>query len=176
MTQAPIDQPATPAAEPSTTVQPQEQTVPYSRFKEINEQLAALKKDKDAREEADRKAAEQKAQEQGEWETIAKQRESEIGDLKPKAKRVETLEARLHERVDRETKDWPKEVKDLIPDAATDPIAREAQVEKLRPLVAKLTESRPNGTPRGPRGTGESHVLPNADDLLDQKRRQVGGL
>lgn len=164
-------------AEALKTEQPQEQTVPYSRFKEINEQLDKLRRKDAAREEADRKAAEQKAQEQGEWEKIAKQREAELSDLKPKAKRVESLEARLHERVDREIKDWPGEVKTLVPGTETDPVVREAQVEKLRPLVAKLADTQRRGTPPGPRGTGDvQSVTSTADDLKAHKRQQIGGL
>lgn len=84
-----------------------EQSIPYSRFKEVNAAKTAAEKElarlKDA--EAKRLEAEQLAN--GEYQKV-------IDDLKPKAERVTALEAALKTYLDAEIAEIPESMRDLI--------------------------------------------------------------
>lgn len=82
---APQNPPATPPAQPPSAPQTPPATppnppgpVPYDRFKEVNDQLAELRR-KDAEREAAAKAAHEKQlAEQNKWQELAQQREQEL--------------------------------------------------------------------------------------------------
>lgn len=160
--------------DPNTAAPPD--TVPASQHNEVVTRLRDLEAKQAKRDEAERKAAEQRATEQGQWEQLARDREQQIAQLTTQAERAERYSKTLHTRIDSEIKDWPSEVKDLVPAADGDPDARQGQVEKLRPLIAKLQGERLRGTPAGPRGAGNTTPVATADDLVREKRAQWGGL
>lgn len=116
-------------AEALKTEQPQEQTVPYSRFKEVNDKLTALEKKEREREAAATKEAERKAQEQGEFEKLAKERADRIAQLEADiAKREhEALRARVA-------------AKHKLPEALADRLRgeNEAELEADAKELAKL--------------------------------------
>jgi hypothetical protein len=171
---APVEQPvqSPPAAAQNTeSGQQQEQTIPYARFKEVNDQLAELRRKDQEREAKERAEVEKRAKEQGQYQELLETRTKELDDLKPKAEQADRYAQRLHARIDAEIKEWPKELKDLVPDTTTDPEAREAQVEKLRPLMTKLQATRSPGTPPGPSGSGAQTVpATTSADLVARKR------
>jgi hypothetical protein len=67
---------------PSTPVVKTEDAIPYPRFKEVNDQLKALKEEKEAREIAEKKAKDEKLKQDGEYQKLLEEREKEIERLK----------------------------------------------------------------------------------------------
>lgn len=128
----------------------------------------------EAQEKAEREAAEKKALEDGEFRKVIDAKETELSSLRPKAELAVELSTFVNETIDAEIKEWPDEVKTLVPDAA-DVQARAAEVKKLRPLAAKLSTAPPRpGNGRDPKPAG---ALSPAAELEHKKRelRQSGG-
>jgi hypothetical protein len=107
----------------------QEQTVPYSRFSEVNEQRktaeAELAKYKAA--EAQREEDEQKKR--GDFEQIIAKRDARIAELEPLAQRTEALETVVAELLGAELAEVPEEFRDLF--------LTDEPVESLRKLKEK---------------------------------------
>jgi hypothetical protein len=55
-----------------------EEAIPYSRFKEVNDELKALRDEKTANEKKAKDAEVEALKKRGEWETLAKSREAEL--------------------------------------------------------------------------------------------------
>lgn len=154
--------PATPPAGVSNTEQPsQEQTVPYTRFKEVNDRLKALE------DEAATKATEQQAEDekklaaQAEWQKLAESRKAKVEELKPKADLADKLSAMVLEQYDAEIKEWPEQVKAMAPSAEADVLVKLDWMKRAKPLALELmadkTPTPGNGrrpTPSAPAGTG----------------------
>lgn len=83
--------------------------VPYARFKEQQDLLNTLKKEKEEREKADAAKARKKQEEDGNFQEIIK-------DLTPKAERAAALEKTLSTYLETELKDIPEDRRSLIPD------------------------------------------------------------
>jgi len=113
-----------------------EQTVPYSRFQEVNARMRELEAKLEAltAEEATRRAQELEAQQK--WQELAERRASEIADLKPKAKRVAELEASLRATVEARVERLPESVRQLVP-AFDDPRQTLEWLNKNEPLLSK---------------------------------------
>lgn len=125
-------------------------------------------------------AAEEAAAKAGEWQTVAQQREerAKAAEQAAEALRAErdALAAELEADLKPRVKALPDELRDLVP--ADAPYAqRLAMVRKLETAAKKLTAQATPGTPTGPRGIGgQPAPLGAGADLLDQKRRLIGGL
>src|SRR4030095_13010946 len=78
------------------------------------------------------KQLEDKAKEQGEWQKVAEQREARVKELEPIQERYAALATLLTGQIKAQTKDWPKEVKDLLPGDDTPIEVRYDQVQKLQ--------------------------------------------
>ena len=152
----------TPATNPAEGVTPDANTTPNGATPDGNAAQAetvealpewAQKLVKDLRKENEkqrqrnadekRKADEDKLAEQQKWQELAAKREQERDALSAEAKnykeRYEALAAQQRAALTAETAKWPREVRDLLPDAEADVNAYGAAVEKARPLVAALT-------------------------------------
>ncbi len=129
----------------------QENKVPYSRFAEVNKAKnaaeAELQKFRDA-EEA-RKLKEQ--QEAGKFQDV-------INALKPKAERVDALEATLKGYLAAEIEEIPEDMRDLIP--AGDVTAQLAWIKqaKGRNFFKKPTAPPMDGGQQGDGGSGRATV------------------
>ena len=93
--------PGTPTPDPTPTPTPvvKVDAIPYERFKEVNDALKALKTEKEQREEADRKAQEEKLLGEKKYEELLKQRDTENAALK---KEREELSKYRQEQEDKE--------------------------------------------------------------------------
>lgn len=90
--------------------------VPYERFKQVNDQFAAMKAEFEQLKAAQKTAAEKEAEKQGEWEKLAKEREAELKAERLRATRLEVvaekrLPAELAGRLQGESKE------DMLKDA-----------------------------------------------------------
>jgi hypothetical protein len=104
----------------------------------VQERLADQRKRAEKQIEDEKRAAnEARLKEQGEFKTIAEQKEAELAELRPKAEIADQLAARMNAAIDAEVQAWPKEVTDMDPGAA-DVSARLAWQEKARPLAQRL--------------------------------------
>lgn len=83
--------------------------VPYDRFKEVNDQLAAAKEREQKRAKEDDEARQKKLQEDGKFQDIIK-------ELTPQAERAKALEKTLETYLDAEMKDIPEARRSLIPE------------------------------------------------------------
>jgi len=125
--------------------------------KEAEDANDAIKAEKKAKEQAEQERLKQ----QGEWQKLAESAQTELGQLKPE---LDTLKTRYKTVSDlvvssfKETiKDWPKEVKDLLPGQGddSDPVEWIAAVNKYKPLAEKLKAAPPvagNGANTNPAG------------------------
>jgi hypothetical protein len=120
------------------------QTVPYSRFAEVNRRMRELEKA-----EADRNAA-QRARE---LEEAAKRGDFEkaLSELKPQAERAIALEAALREYLDAEKADVPKEYVDLIPDGDVTQQLAWIRTAKTKGLFTPRTAPKTDAGTRGDR-------------------------
>lgn len=83
-------------------------SIPYSRFKEVNDAKKTAEDKLRQYEEAERKRAEEEALKRGEFETV-------INDLRPQAERATHLEEALRGYLEAELADVPQHMRDLVP-------------------------------------------------------------
>jgi hypothetical protein len=154
---APAQQPAaTSAATEHTVPQPAEQTVPYARFKEVNDRLKALEEEHVKRQKEQEKADEERKKAQGEWQALADQRKAKVDELAPKAELADQLTELINKQVNAEIATWPEQVKNMAPSGEVSVLTMLEWVEKARPLAQELAadKSVPAGNHRGPKPTG----------------------
>jgi len=147
-----------------------EQTIPYARFKEVNDALAELRRKDAERETREKSAAEQRAKEQGQWEKLASDRETELATLKPQVEtttaRAQALEEVMEKQIKERAKALPEELRAMMPDG--DVLAQFAWLGKAEIAAQKLVIQRSPGTPVGPSGIGVT--APPVGDVVAQKR------
>jgi hypothetical protein len=150
------------AAEPKNTetagAPDTEKTVPYARFKEINDKLHDLTKAQEAAQEQARQAKEKELAEQQKWQQLAEQRAAEVESLKPKAALADDLSSKLKASILAEIEKWPDEVKAMAPGDEAPVTAWMDWRDKARPLVAQLVETKTPapGNGRGPKPAGQN--------------------
>lgn len=89
--------------------------------------------------EAEKKLAEeQKLREQGEFQKLAEQHQARVKELEPTVERYQKLSDLVHEQIKAQVKEWPDEVKTLVPDKNTPVEERLTALEKLKPLAEKF--------------------------------------
>lgn len=150
---------ATPPAVANTTETPAEQTVPYARFKEVNDALKVIQEENAKQAKARQAEDEKKLADQAKWQELADQRQARIAELEPQhaalTERTTVLEEILSGIVEKEVKEWPAEVKEFDPGKEADVVARYKWLEKGRALAAKLAAAPATpGNSRGPKIAG----------------------
>ena len=99
-----------------------------------------------AAQKAKDEAAAQRLKEQAAWETLATQNEAKVKELQPAVETLtaerDALTAIVTAAIDSETRDWAKEVKDLLP-AEASVLEKYAAVERTRGLAARLAAAPP---------------------------------
>jgi DNA repair ATPase RecN len=105
-----------------------------------------LKDFESSKEEADKQAL----AEQGKFKELHEKAEARVKELEPVAERYQQLNQLAVTRAQAEVKDWPKEVKDLLPSGENlDALAYLDAVEKFKPLATRLAQP-PQGRPGNP--------------------------
>lgn len=150
-------QAAPPAEAQKPDNQPQEQTVPYSRFKEVNERLKALEDEAAKQAAAQAKAEEDRMAEQQEWRELAEARGQQLEGAKSKAANYDKLAEVLSKQLKTEIDAWPEKVKALFPEDEMSVVEMMTWAERFRPLAQELAaEKAPPGNGRRPRAMAAS--------------------
>jgi DNA repair exonuclease SbcCD ATPase subunit len=143
--------------EPSGDVKPEparvDNTVPYERFKEINDRMKALEADLNKRTEAEKKALEDKAIEEGKLKDVLATKESELASLQEKAEKYEEQEQKLRKSLIDKLDDRQKKIAKGIPD-----------IDNLKEYVDSIQEVKPQEPVSG-KGQG----VPPAIDIRNFK-------
>jgi chromosome segregation ATPase len=150
--------------------------VPYSRFKEVNEERKNLQQRIQALEAAERKrqedadkAEQQRLEEQNKFEELAQTRKAKVDELtsandqltaqtQTLQERVTALEAALAAYRDKEIEGLPDSVKALL---AEQPV--EKQLEWLAANKESVTKLSPDGVPPSPKPDGKKKAAPNKE-------------
>jgi DNA repair exonuclease SbcCD ATPase subunit len=90
--------------------------------------------------EAAKAAEQQRLKEQGEFKQLAEQSAARVKELEPIQERYEQLSGLLKDQIKAQIKDWPKEVKDLLPGDDTPIEVRYQQAQKLQALADKVAD------------------------------------
>lgn len=154
---------ATPPAVATPTETPAEQTVPYARFKEINDKLKAIEDDA-ARKAQERQAEdEKKLAEQQEWQKLADNRKAKVDELTPKAELADKLSALVTEQYVTEIATWPDTVKAMAPNDDASILTKLEWMGKAKPLAAELMADAPiaHGNGRRPPPIAAATVAKN---------------
>lgn len=88
--------------------------------------------------EASQAAEQQRLKEQGSFKQLAEQASARVKELEPVQERYTALSGLLADQIKAQIKDWPKEVKDLLPGDDTPIEVRYSQVQKLQTLATQL--------------------------------------
>lgn len=190
----PITTPATPQAGGTGDPQPQagnsqvqatsetpNQTV---SIEELQRQIADLrkenashrKKNKDA-EDAAALAEQKRLAEQGEFKQLADKHAARILELEPISQSYSKLAEQINANIEAEIKDWPTEVKALVPGIETAVEQRLEQMNRLRPLLEKLQTTargsqpgnRPNPAQASPQATKQALLEANRASFQKQR-------
>ncbi len=152
-----------------------EQTVPYSRFKEINDKLKQLETDRKKAEEAQRKAEEQAEIEKGNWQKIAEERKAQLDQLTPKATLADDLTVIVTQQLDAEIAAWPESARAIVSADGLDLKAKLELVNRTRPLAQEILAAqgqRTSGTQFPPQFGGTGGNQQSSNKVLDEFRRQ----
>lgn len=146
--------------------------VPYERFKEVNAELAALRKWRAEQEAAAQKAAreaeeaeQRRLEEQKEFRRLAEERKAKLAEIEAtateQARRIEVLESALETYAATAREGLPQPVLDLL--SELDVVA---QLEWLAKNREALLARPPVGVPATPRAQGVSQAM------TDEERRK----
>ncbi len=128
------------------------------QIKELRSENASHRKKTQEQATAAQAAEQQRLKEQGEYKQLAETHEARVKQLEPVETSYKALSERVNAQIDTQIKDWPAEVKSLVPSSETPVEQRLEQLERLRPLVDKL-QLQAKGTQRGnspnPPATGQ---------------------
>jgi len=135
----------------------------------------------EAKIQAEKQAEEARLKEQGEFKALAEQRETQLKELEPVKSRYDQLSTLLADQIKAQIKDWPKEVKDLLPSDDTPIEVRYSQVQKLQALALKVSEQAqaqqranlPGNTP-GPRQANQEQSRDQQKQDFRLRRKQSG--
>lgn len=163
-------------APPAEAKNTEERTVPYARFKEVNDTLNELRQWKaeqekvqeKARKEAEKAEAERLKKGQ-EWEQLAEQRQQRIDELEPIKERAERYEAALKKRLATEREGLPKHIIALLD--RLDPAEQLEWLADNHEAISKPTAPNTNAGERG----GPTTRKATTDDIAAIKRQQYGG-
>ena len=132
--------------------------------------LKKLEDEQKKREKAAKDQEEQQLREQNQFKELAEKYGAKVQELEPTVERYTALSTLLADQIKAQIKDWPKEVKDLLPSDDTPIESRYAQVQKLQAFVDKLNASTapqtrpgnaPNPKPASPTPEGLQQRLEN---------------
>ena len=161
--------PATPAAEPNKSENPsQEQTIPYARFKEVNDKLKALEDAAAKAADEGKKAEEKRLEEQQQWQKLAEARGKELTEAKGKAADYDRLADLVGKQLKTEIDAWPEKVKGLFPTDEMPVLEMLEWAERFRPLALEMSEDK---TPPAGNGRRPAPISPANVAKADEKQR-----
>lgn len=162
--------PATPPAGAQNTDTPsQEQTVPYARFKEVNDELKTLKEERATAAKAQEADNEKKLAEQQAWQQLADKRKTQVDELTPKAELADRLTEMVTQQYAATIKDWPEQVKAMAPDDTADILTKLDWMNKATPLAKELMDDK---TPTPGNGRRPSPMSPAGQAKATEQQRQ----
>ena len=129
-------------------------------------------KQKKAEAHAKQAALEARLREQGEFKQLAEKHEARVKELEPIQESYTRLAEQINAQIAAETKDWPTEVKSLVPDINVPVESRLEQVAKLRPLIAQLTQQARGQAP-GNRPNPPAQGQPSREDMIAANMREL---
>lgn len=138
------------------------------------------KKQKEQEEAAKAKEAEDRAKEeaakreQGQFKELAETYGAKVKELEPTIERYNALSSVIDSQIKEQTKDWPKEVKDLLPDDSVSIEDRYAQVQKLQAFVDKLNATPQPKPGNGPNPKPAAQTPEGFQDRIDRQLRTSG--
>lgn len=146
-------------------------------LKEARNEAASYRRKLRELEEGAQKAEEIRLKEQGEFKTLAEQRQARIQELEPVEERYTKLAEQVRAQILADIKQWPAEVKAFYPGDEASVEALQDWFARAKPLVAKLTtqaqtqtQTRPaagNGPNPRPISTGQQQQA----DIEELRRR-----
>jgi hypothetical protein len=175
MTDQPVqpEQPDTPQVPPSDGTQitePVQPTIPYDRFKQVNDERKALKDRLEALEQADADRKRKEQEEQGKFQQLYE-------ESRTKAQRAEALEATLKSYLDVEIEAVPAEMRGLITKVGGIEQQLEFIAEAKRTGLFDKPKHPPTsaGTPGDPKPPSDRKLTPEQQEL-EAMARQYGFL
>ena len=140
------DKNGTPPAHGANSGSHGDQSPPTVTLEDLQKQFAELQAkhaeiladNQKYRKEAAKAKEEQDLREQNQFKELAEKYGAKVQELEPTVERYTALSGLLDGQIKAQVKDWPKEVKDLLPDDSVSIEDRYAQVQKLQAFVDKL--------------------------------------
>lgn len=143
---------------------------------EARVELNKLKAEKQQQEEAGRRAEEERLRQQGEYQKLLEQQAPEFERLRSVEQDYLALSASTHKQIDAEIKDWPKEVKALVPSAETPVHQRMDRLNEARAVLALVQQQARSQSPgNGPNPKPAGNTPEDLSKQYEQRMRRSGG-
>ncbi len=139
---------------------------------DLRKENAAHRKKAKEQEEQAQAAEQERLRQAGEYKQLAEQHEKRVKELEPIQESYTRLAEQINAQIVAEVKDWPTEVKSLVPDTNVPVESRLEQVAKLRPLIAQLTQQARGQAP-GNRPNPPAQGQPSREDLVAANMREL---
>jgi hypothetical protein len=139
---------------------------------DLRKENAAYRKKAKEQEEQAQAAEQARLAEQGQFKELAAKHEARVKELEPIQEEYAKLAEQMNAQIEAEVKDWPPEVKSLVPDASVSAGARLEQVARLRGLVAQLTQQARGQAP-GNRPNPPAQGQPSREDMISANMREL---
>jgi hypothetical protein len=139
---------------------------------DLRKENAAYRKKAKEQEEQAQAAEQARLAEQGQFKELATKHEARVKELEPIQESYTRLAEQINAQIAAEVKDWPSEVKSLVPDTNVPVESRLEQVAKLRPLIAQLTQQARGQAP-GNRPNPPAQGQPSREDMIAANMREL---
>ncbi len=139
---------------------------------DLRKENAAHRKKAKEQEEQAQVAEQERLRQAGEYKQLAEQHEKRVKELEPIQESYTRLAEQINAQIAAEVKDWPTEVKSLVPDTTVPVESRLEQVAKLRPLIAQLAQQARGQAP-GNRPNPQAQGQPSREDLVAANMREL---
>jgi phage host-nuclease inhibitor protein Gam len=140
-------------------------------IKRLRDEAEEANKLRKAEAKAKQEAEAARLKEQGEFKALAEQHEARVKELEPIAESYTRLASTMNANIEAEIKDWPPEVKSLVPGADVPVESRLEHMNRLRPLLEKLQVqargTQPGNSPN-PRPSGQT-----PDNVRDEYEKRL---
>lgn len=131
--------------------------------------------DEQKKQAAEAQAAEEaRLKEQNQFKELAEKYGAKVQELEPTVERYTALSTLLGDQIKAQVKDWPKEVKDLLPDDSVSIEDRYAQVQKLQAFVDKLQATPQTKPGNGPNPKPAAQTPEGYQKKLEDQLRTSG--
>lgn len=139
----------TPDSEAGKETKKEDNSIPYERFKEVNDRMKSAEAELQKYKEAENKKAEEEAIKKWEYEKVISQKDQEIADLKKEQETWKARETTVSERNNQRMADLEKkfgekwnDVKTLVDDIS-DPFTLSSKLDSLEKMSSTTTVKAP---------------------------------